>query len=170
MINENVNSFELEFIIIGIKINVSFEDGFFDEDEQHKIKEYAENLSKCIYVDRSYVESKSNKRNSTFMLEDGWNALRDTLIDTEYGKYLHPKNYESFIEAMVVMAQCYLYECLALHTENISHINISISNEPFDVIICKDKSNDWKNYAGKWQDWEFDDNGYYIKTKNVNNK
>lgn len=165
MSNNNTSSFELEYVIVGAKAVVSFEEGYFDEDEQHEIEEYVEKLSKRIYIDRSYVDSKQNKRTSTFMVEDGWNAMRDALLDSEYGKYLHPNNYPRFIEAMVIMAQCYLYECLTLNGYDISHINISIDNEPFDVIICKDRSNDWKNYAGKWQDWEFDENGHYVKTK-----
>ena len=168
---KNTNTFELEFIIIGAKFNVEFEEGFFDKDEQKDIKEYIESLSNVISIDKSYVECNLNARKSTFMIEDGWNSLRDMLIDTEYGKYLHPNNYETLIEAFSVMAQCYLYECLSLKTEYISHINISIKNEPFDVVICKDKSNDWKSYKGKWQDWKFDDDGYYIGNKNkVNNE
>lgn len=162
---ENINSFELEFVIIGAKFNVEFEDGFFDEEEQEDIKSFIDSLSKNIPIDRSYVECKQNNRTSTFMIEDGWNSLRDMLIDTEYGKYLHPKNYEMLIEAFSIMAKCYLYECLSLKTEHISHIDISISDQPFDVIICKDKSNDWQNYKGKWQNWKFDENGYYIGNK-----
>ena len=116
---ENINVFELEFVIIGAKFNVEFEEGFFDEDEQNDIKQFIESLSNSISIDRSYVECKLNNRTSTFMLEDGWNSLRDMLIDTAYGKYLHPNNYEILIEAFSVMAQCYLYECLSLKTEHI---------------------------------------------------
>lgn len=162
---ENTNAFELEFVIIGAKFDVEFEDGYFDEDEKKEILNFIESLSNTIPIDRSYVESNMNKRTSVFMLEDGWNSLRDMLIDTEYGKYLHPKNHEILVESFSIMAKCYLYECLSLKTEHISHINISIKTDPFDVIICKDKSNDWKNYKGKWQDWKFDDNGYYLGSK-----
>ena len=129
----------------------------------YKITEYVEALSKKISVDRSYVECKDNKRKSTFMIEDGWNSLRDMLIDTEYGRYLHPKNHEALIEALSMIARCYLYECIYLKTEYADHIAISMKNEPFDVIICKDTSNDWKNYKGEWQSWKFDDDGHYLK-------
>ena len=156
------NSFELEFMIIGAEFTVEFEEGYFDDEEQQEIKNYIDGLSKCIAIDKSYVECKANRRNSVFMIEDGWNSLRDMLIDTEYGRYLHPKNHENLIEAFVTMARCYMYECVSLKTDNYSHIDISMSDKPFDIIICKDKSNDWKNYAGKWQDWEFDENGNYI--------
>ena len=162
---ENLNTFELEFIIIGAKFNVEFEDGFFDEDEKHEMIEYIDAISKKIFIDRSYVECKGNNRKSVFMLEDGWNSLRDMLIDTDYGKYLHLKNHETLIEALSVMANCYLYECISLKTEHISHISISIKPEPFDVIICKDRSNDWKNYKGEWQNWKFDDNGNFLSCK-----
>ena len=110
-------------------------------------------------IDKSYVECDLNKRKSTFIIEDGWNSLRDTLLDTNYGMYLHPSSHNVLVEAFMLMARCYLYECLALKTEHITHVNITIKDEPFDVIVCKDTSNDWKNYAGRWQTWKFDENG-----------
>lgn len=166
----SINSFELMFIFKNVKFNVGFEDGFFDNDEKDEIRNIVKSLSDNIVVDKTYVDCCENLRKSVFMIEDGWNSLHDMLIDTEYGKYLHPNSHLLLVDAFSTIARCYMYECISAYTDKCSHISITIDNkQDFDVIICKDKSNEWKKYPGKWQDWEFDKDGKIIKqTKNVN--
>lgn len=156
---DHTNAFELEFIISGMKVDIEFEEDFFTKEEEEDLSSFIQAMSKEMPIDKSYVECKQNKHKSTFMLESGWNSIRDILLDTEYVKFLHPSNHYVLVEAFMVMARCYLYECLSTKTQDITHVNIIIKDEPFDVVVCKDTSNEWKNYAGKWQDWKFGDNG-----------
>lgn len=161
---ENNSAFELEFIIKNIELNVEFEDGFFDDDEKKDIIEYIDSLSKEICVDKSYVDCKANKRTSTFLLEEGWNSLKDFMVDTDYCRYVTVQHQPVLVETFATFAKCYMYECLALKTEQFQHVIINVDpNCNFDVIVCKDQSNDWKNYKGKWQTWNYDEND-----KNVN--
>ena len=163
MQSRSTNAFELSFIITGMKFDVEFEDDVFTDEEKKDLLSYIESMSREIAIDKTYVECNENKRASTFMIESGWNALRDTLIDSEYCRYLHPSGHSTIVDAFVTMARCYMYECVALKTENISSISIQARLEPFDVIVCKDTSNDWKKYPGKWQNWKFDENGKFCK-------
>ncbi len=157
------DTFELEFIIRNIKFNLDFEDGYFDDNEEKELSEYVESLSREICIDKSYVDCSLNKRTSTFMTEIGWNSLKSVLVDTDYCRFLPTKNHASLVDSLCMMARCYMYECLALKTDNYEHINVMIDPDcTFDIVICKDNSNDWKKYLGKWQTWKYDLSGNYI--------
>lgn len=163
---ETMSSFELKFILKDVSYDVVFEEGEFDDAETKKILECIEVFSKEICIDKTYVECNKNRRSSTFMIESGWNALRDLMIDSKFGKYLNDIAQASLVEAFSTMARCYMYECISLYTDKYTHIDISVKpTSTFTVIVCKDTSNEWKDYCGPWQDWEFDDNGHPIPTK-----
>ena len=149
--------FEIEFIFIGAKINVSFEDGFFDDDEKKEIQEFVHSISKEIAIDKSYVECKQNKRKSTFLIEEGWNSLKDMLFDTEFGKYLDENNQNLLVDTYATIIKCYIYEYLSTEQYAVEHIGIEVDQScKFIALICKDASNSWRNYPGKWQTWNFD--------------
>ena len=113
-------------------------------------------MSKEIAIDKSYVECNQNKRKSTFLIEDGWNSLKDMLLDTEYGKYLNDENKHILIDTYATVIKCYMYECLVDAGYAYDHIGLEIDPRcKFVTIICKDTSNSWKNYPGKWQTWKF---------------
>ena len=163
---ETMSSFELKFILKDVSYDVVFEEGEFDDAETKKILECIEVFSKEICIDKTYVECKDNRRSSTFMVETGWNALRDLIMDSSFGKYLSPAAQMSLVEAFSMMARCYMYECISSFTDKYTHIDINVKPDSiFDVIICKDTSSEWKDYCGPWQDWEFDDNGRPIPQK-----
>lgn len=158
-------SFELEFIFKNVKFNLDFEDGYFEENEKEDIKKFVDNMSNEIAIDKSYVECKKNYRNDVFMIENGWNSLRDLIFDSRYCQFLHPISQESIVEAFTTMVRCYMYSCISTITDMYEHIVLTVDDkQPFDVIICKDVANDWNKYIGKWQDWEFDDEGKFISS------
>lgn len=160
------SSLELEYIFVGVKFIVEFsEECEFSEEETKKIRDFVTKMSKSICIDKSYVECIENKRKSTFMLETGWNALKDVILDTNYCKNSFEHANAVIIDAFVTMVRCYMYECLAQVTDKSSYVNILVDgNCEFDVIVCKDTSMDYKKYFGKWQDWEFDDNGKFLSS------
>lgn len=172
----NSSSLELEYIFIGMKFNVEFDDDndMFTEDEKNSIRALIEAMSSKIFIDKSYVEYSGNTRKDVFMLESGWNALKDLLVDSKYGQHLNsmPHAPEVVIDAFATMGRCYMYECLAKVTDKTQSINISLDPKcVFDVILCKDMTHDQKHYIGRWQDWEFDDDGHFLSSSaNVDNR
>lgn len=159
----NKSSIELEYVIIGMKFNVEFLDGSFSEEEQKDIRDFIEHMSEKMYIDRSYVECKENKRKSVFMIESGWNALRDLMLDSRFGKHLYGQSAEVLADAFATMSRCYVYECLSLKTEKFTEISVTVKDDcVFDVVVCKDTSKDYKTYKGRWQDWAFDENGKFL--------
>lgn len=163
----NSSSLDLEYIFIGMHFDVEFEDGIFTDEEEQYFRDYISKVSQKIFIDKSYVEWSGNKRKDVFMLESGWNALKDLIVDSKYGQYLDamPNSKPVIIDAFATMGRCYVYELLAKITDKTQSINISVnSNCEFDVIICKDTTNDQKTYLGPWQDWEFDDDGKFLSS------
>lgn len=154
---ENCTSaFELEFVFIGMKFNVTFEEGFFEEKEQKEILDFVEQMSREIHVDSSYVEKKGTKFKSTFMIDDGWTQLNEVILDSKFCQYLHPKSQETIIDAFCTMGKCYIYECLALFYD-FQHILVEVDpKHDFEVAFLKDMSNAWNHCKGKWQTWKDD--------------
>lgn len=151
---------DLEFIIKGMFFKIAFEDDFFDVAEKNRITYIMSSISESIYIDRSYVECAGNKRLDVFLTSEGWESLCDLMIDTRFCRNVHGVTQESMVDSFIMMAKCYVYECLSKFTDKIEHIELSIDDEkPFEVIVCKDESKDWKSYKGRWQDWEYDDEG-----------
>ena len=160
------SSLELEYIFIGMKFVVEFqEDGEFLDEETKEIRDFVSKMSKVICIDKSYVECNENKRKSTFMLENGWNALKDVVLDTDYCRHMSDHANAVVIDAFVTMSRCYMYECLANITDKFSQVNIFVDGScEFEVIVCKDIALDYKNYSGRWQDWEFDNDGKFLSS------
>ncbi len=151
-----MSAFEIEFVIIGMKFNVSFEEGFFEENEQKEIIDFIDSMSKEMHIDSSYVDKKGTKHKSTFMLDEGWTSLNEVIFDSKCCKYLHPKSQETIVDAFCMMGKCYIYECLALRYD-FQHILIEVDPKcNFEVAFLKDTSNAWKQYRGKWQTWKDD--------------
>lgn len=156
------NAFELMFLFYDVNFQVEFEDGYFSDDEKTEILEFVDAMSKSISIDKSYVECASNKRSDVFMIESGWNALRELILDSECCKYLNQTAQASLVEAFTTMLRCYMYECVSKMCDKFDHIAIGIDNKNvFDVVICKDKSNSWNKYPGRWQDWNLDEDGHF---------
>ena len=159
------NSIELEYVLLGMEFDVEFLEDTFTDEEKNELTSFIGTVSKAIYIDKSYVECKDNKRKSVFMIESGWNSLRDVILDTKFCKYIHGNANEVLIDAFATMGRCYVYECLSSKTEKFTCINVTIKEDcEFEVIVCKDVANDYKRYLGRWQDWEFDGDGNFLSS------
>ena len=152
--NLHTSAFDISFAIIGMKFKLTFEDGFFDKKEIDDITNFVNSMSKEMHVDSTYVEKATSKYKSTFMLDEGWNALCDLIKDSRYGMYLNPASQETLVDAFCIMGKCYIYECLAL-LYDFEHIYVEVdASKDFDVVILKEESGTWKRYPGKWQNWK----------------
>lgn len=152
--NLRTSKFDISFVILGMKFNLAFEDGFFDKNDIAEITQYVDCMSKEMCVDSTYVEKAGSKYKSTFMMEDGWNALCGLIKDSEYGKYLDARSQETLVEAFCMMGKCYMYECISL-LYDFTHIQVEVDpTKDFEVVFLKEQLDAWKRYPGKWQSWE----------------
>lgn len=159
----SVSAFELEYVIRGMSFDIMFDEEFFpNSEERTKIFDYLRWMSREICIDKSYVDLHDG-RPGAFMLEEGWNSLKDLLADSSYGADLNMQAQASVAEIFAVMAKCYMYECAASFLgslDNAKHISIEVQEDcVYKVVICKSANGAWKNAIGCWQEWEFDDDG-----------
>ena len=155
------SSIDLEYVLLGVKFDVEFLEDCFTEEEEASIRDFIDAMSREMHIDKSYVECKDNKRKSAFMLEKGWHALSDTVLDTQFCRNLPIQGQEVIVDAFVTMARCYMYECLTMKTDKFASVNILVKEDSsFDVVVCKDVSHEYRTYVGRWQDWNLDDNGH----------
>lgn len=153
---EHASAFDICYVIVGMKFNAVFEEGFYDEDDQKSILELIDVMSEEMYIDSSYVDKKDSKYKSSFMLDDGWTSLCDVVNDSKFCKYLHPKSQETLVDAFCMMGKCYMYECMSLYYD-VQHIQLEVDPEhDFEVVFLKDTTHAWKHYPGKWQTWKDD--------------
>lgn len=159
------NSMELEYVLLGMKFDVEFLEDAFTDEEKNELTCFIDNVSKAIWIDKSYVECKENKRKSVFIVESGWDSLRKLILDTKFCKYTGGNVEDVLIDAFTIMGRCYVYECLSSKTDKFTSINVTVKEDcEFEVIVCKDVANDYKRYLGRWQDWEFDDYGNFLSS------
>ena len=150
------SSFDICYVIIGMKFTVAFEEGFYDDAEQKKIIEFINFMSREMHIDSSYVDKEGTKYKTTFMLNDGWTSLCDIVKDSRYCAYLHPRSQETLVDAFCMMGKCYIYECLNLFYD-VQHMQVEVdASQDFEVAFLKDTPNAWKHYPGKWQTWKDD--------------
>lgn len=150
------SAYDIEFVIYGMKFNVAFEEGFFEEKEQQEIVDFISHMATEMHIDSSYVDKKGTKHKSAFMLDDGWTSLCEVMHDSKWCRHLHPKSQETIVDAFCMMGKCYIYECLALKYD-FQHIQVEVDPKcQFEVAFLKDTSHAWKHYTGKWQTWKDD--------------
>jgi len=112
-------------------------------------------LTKEVWIDRTYVEFDGTKFEKTFLLEEGWNALRDLVVDTDFGKKCTKRQSNMMDHAFRSMLPGYfemIFEDLGWDVDNIEFE--IVEDAPIDVEYVKDTAEDWKRYPGKWQTWK----------------
>ena len=49
------NSIELEYVLLGMEFDVEFLEDIFTDEEKKELTYFIDNISKAIYIDKSYV-------------------------------------------------------------------------------------------------------------------
>lgn len=125
----------------------------YDEQQQKIIQKIANEASKEIYIDKTYVAYKDSKYEKTFISEEGWNALYDLICMTKFGKQVSNDQNQLMQDSYKAIIVQYVYQFLEDMGYDISNIFVDIlSNTKFMVQIRECEIND--NYPGKWQSWE----------------
>ena len=126
----------------------------YGEKDAKKIAEILDSLTKEIWIDKTYVDFKGTKFEKTFMYEEGWDALRELVLDTDYGKRCTKYQRETIDGAYREMLIEYIrmvFDDMGWDVENLA---FSIDDKtPFKVEYYPDVAEEWKRYPGKWQTW-----------------
>lgn len=153
--NNEQDDFELAFAFKNCKLQPYFEQDFVSDEEQEQIRNTVKEIEN-IYIDKTYVDCKDNKHSDTFLNENGWNQLKESLIDSNFSSEMSFKSCENLVDVFVSMIKAYAYQmlCKDHDIDILEHVQIVLKNKnKIQVEISKDTSNEWKTYPGKWQTW-----------------
>ena len=140
---------ELQYTIEGLEYDVVFTTNIFDDDMKNDIINVVNSLSKSIYIDKSYVSTKSNKYENVFLTEDGWISFTQMMFMTTFTKKLKNKEKRLVVNTFLQMAECYLYSSLISYFDFeyiniVDHIELVPKDSvEFSVVISKDNAMEW---------------------------
>lgn len=125
----------------------------YGKEKAQQIQQAVQQLARQICIDRTYSEYPDSKYEKTFVTEQGWKDLCQTLQRTSYGKKATKEDNDLLHEMYKLMILQYLYQCLEDLGYHIEDIHLEIANKSrFMVEILEDTTTD--SYPGKWQTWD----------------
>jgi hypothetical protein len=149
-----VNKIEFQFLITGLSYNIKFLSNLFDKNEQIELKHFINHISQSITIDKSYVMSKDNKYENVFLIEDGWNSLKEILLLSAFGSKLHQKDHHVLVNLFLSMAECYVFNTLLTYYDytyiNITdHIELIPNSKNIIIDVSRDTIQEWKCIKSK---------------------
>lgn len=149
-----MNNIEFQFLITGLSYKIKFLSNLFDKSEQIELKNFIDHISQSISIDKSYVMSDDNKYENVFLIEDGWNSLKEILLLSTFGSKLHHKDHHVLIKLFLSMAECYVFNALLTYYDytyiNITdHIELIPNSKNITVDVSRDTIQEWKYIKSK---------------------
>lgn len=145
---------EIVYAFKDVRVNFDLNPNVYDEKDVKKVEDALEILSKEIWIDKTYVDFEGTKFEKTFMYESGWNALRELVLDTDYGRKCTKYQREIIDGAYKEMLVEYIrmvFDEMGWDTENMAFL--IDDKKPFKVEYYPDTAREWERYPGKWQTW-----------------
>ena len=129
--------------LLGIKFDISVDDGVYSDDEFSKLTNIIDGLSKSIWIDRTYVQFRGNRFKDAFIKEDGWYQLNKRLTMECLGK--GDGTEDETAEALLTLAMCYLYDMLSKYGYDTETISLEFGkNMKFESMIYIDNRTSWR--------------------------
>jgi hypothetical protein len=145
---------EIVYAFKDVRIDFDMNPDVYGENDAEKISKTLTVVSKEIWIDKTYVDFKGTKFKKTFLLEDGWNSLRELVLDTDYGKRCtkYQRNIiDGVYREMIVEYIRMVFDDMGWDVENLA---FSVDDKiPFKVEYYPDVAEEWKRYPGEWQTW-----------------
>lgn len=145
---------EIVYVFKDVHADFDMNPNVYGEKDAKKIMEILDSLTKEIWIDKTYVDFKGTKFEKTFMYKEGWDALRELVLDTDYGKRCTKYQRETIDGAYKEMLIEYIRMVFDDIGWNVENLAFFIDDKtPFKVEYYPDVAEEWKRYPGKWQTW-----------------
>ena len=145
---------EIVYVFKDVCVDFDMNPDVYGEQDVKKIAETLDALTEEIWIDKTYVDFKGTKFKKTFMSEDGWNALRELVLDTDYGKKCTKYQREAIDDAYREMLTEYIRMTFSDMGWDIENLAFFVDDKiPFKVEYYPDVAEEWKRYPGQWQTW-----------------
>ena len=148
---------DLIFHFLDPKVEVELENGFFDKESEREVLQLIEDIKRSIWIDKTYVGFDDSKYSDVFLTVEGWKALCEMLLVSQFGKLLPTSAQENVVEAYSIMVICYIYGELKKHGWGYEHIKITpnmSSDIDVEVYVDHTRNDSYLDYKGRWQDIE----------------
>lgn len=136
-------------------VDCSLNPEVYDDGDRKKAFEILKELSGEIWIDKTYVDFKGTRFEKTFLQEDGWNALKNLVVDTKFGKKCTKAQRAMMDKAYRQMIPGYLEMVFRDIGWDVDNMAFEVADRTgFQVEYHKDVAEEWKRYPGKWQTWK----------------
>ena len=145
---------ELVYVFKGVSMLCSVNSDVYDGDGLKAALDQLDVIAREIWIDKTYVDFEGTKFKKTFLLEGGWNELRDLVKATDYGAdctRTQTANMDAAFRAMIIGYVDMAFAELGWDVENMA-FDVA-ENAKFRVEYHKDVGEEWRNYVGPWQAW-----------------
>ena len=144
---------ELVYVFLNAPVKCRFDRKSFSDEQAERALAEAESLSRKIWIDKTYVDFAGTKFEKTFLSEEGWNALRNLIKDTDYGNTADSAQRLALENCFRGMAVEYVRQAMQELGWDVDAMEIYAEDDDFDVEYYPDVAEEWRRYPGKWQTW-----------------
>lgn len=133
----NIEDLDVDFIVDPDEIT---------KDQCCQIAKILEQMSKSIWIDKTYVDFKGNHFKDAFIVESEWYKLLEAIREQLAGKKLSKKKINYIRGSLMTIAMFYLYSILYKYGYNPNYINIFVdkSCDKFHANYIKDTRTNWE--------------------------
>lgn len=156
MSDEDIHS--LVFVFKNASVTCNLNQEVFSKEDAVKIREILKTVTNEIYIDRTYVSFPGSKFKKTFLQETGWNALCETLVETNFGKNATATEKAVWLEAYKMMIAAYIKQIFEDLNYDVDNMEFKVvADSKLSVRYYKDQAKEWKKYKGTWQEQQLDE-------------
>lgn len=155
MSDEDIHS--LVFVFTNASVTCNLNQDVFSREDATKIREILKSLTKEIHIDRTYVSFQGSKFKKTFLQESGWNALCETLVETDFGRKASAMEKAVWLEAYKMMIAAYIKHIFEDLNYDVDNMEFKVAaDSKLSVKYYRDQAKEWKRYRGTWQEQQLD--------------
>lgn len=146
---------EIVYAFKDVKVECSLNPAVYGPDDREKALGILKQISKEVWIDKTYVDFKGTRFEKTFLTEAGWNALRELVEDTGYGRRCSPEQKKLLDDTFRAMLPGYfemMFDDIGWNSDDMA-FEIPEGTE-FTVEYYPDTAEEWRRYPGRWQTWD----------------
>lgn len=145
---------EIVYAFKGVPVRCNLNADAFSDEQVARAEDAVQQLSREIWIDKTYVDFEGTKFEKTFLTESGWNALKKLVMETGYGLAATKVQRFAMDEAFRCMAVAYMKLAFEDLGWDVDEMEFYTDETDFDVEYYPDVAEEWRRYPGKWQTWE----------------
>jgi hypothetical protein len=129
--------------IIGLKFDIDINEEAYDQDKRREIREFVREMSKEIWIDKTYVDFKGTRWSDAFMVEEKWYEFVDLIWKTGFGKHADDEQLYEISHCLIIMASTLMYIELRKYGYDLDNIDLNVCSTDFRSKYTIDERTSW---------------------------